>query len=72
MMFWWSDINSGGLGPPDHCQCRTLLAPEGFTIRPVVTLMSHHVNLQLTVCPGVIITEVTLVWSDICEQTINQ
>ena len=24
MMFWWSNINSGGLGPPDHCQCRTL------------------------------------------------
>ena len=49
-----------------------ILAPEGFTIRPVVTLMSHHVNLQLTVCPGVIITEVTLVRSDICKQTINQ
>ena len=24
-MFWWSDIISRGLGPPDHCQCRTLL-----------------------------------------------
>ena len=23
-MFWWSDIVSGGLGPPDHCQLWTL------------------------------------------------
>ena len=22
--FWWSDMISGGLGPPDHRQCRTL------------------------------------------------
>ena len=27
-MFWWSDIISGGLGPPDHCQLWTLVNKE--------------------------------------------
>ena len=33
-----------------------------------VTLVSHHVNFELTVCSGIVVTEFAFVWSNIYKQ----
>ena len=40
----------------------------GVEVATTSTLMPHHVDLELTVGPGIVVTKLALVGSDICKE----